>query len=61
MLNSVNHLTQIMRRNIRGHPYGNPGHPVNQKVGETGGQHYRLMLFTVIVGLEVNGLFIDIP
>ncbi|MNP15945.1 hypothetical protein D3C76_1083200 [compost metagenome] len=61
VLQPVYYLTQIMGRNIRRHPYGNTGNTVYQQVGETGGQHDRFLLFTVIVGLKVNGFFIDIP
>ncbi len=45
---------QVMRRNVGSHAHGNPGGAVEQQVGQTGGQHHRLIQGAVEVRLPVH-------
>ena len=49
-----------MRRDIRRHTYRDSGSSVYQKIGITGGKHYRLSLRLVKVRLKINRILIDI-
>src|SRR5690606_25288207 len=50
----VHHLPQVVRRDVGGHPYGDPTAPVDQEVGNLGWQHHRLHQPVVEVGGEID-------
>ena len=56
----VDHLAQVMGRDVGRHADGNTAGAVDQQVGELGRQHRRLMLGFVIVGLEIDGFLVDV-
>ena len=46
--------------NIRRHPHGNPGRPIEQQLGQTGGQHHRLLLGSIKGINKINGFRLNI-
>ena len=56
----VDHLAEVVRRDVRRHPDGDPAGAVHQQVGEARRQDDRLLLVPVVVGHEVDGLRIDV-
>ena len=57
----IDHLTEVVRRDVRGHPNRDPPGTVHQQVRESGGKHDRLLLVPIEVRLEVDGLGLDVP
>ena len=53
-------LGEIVRRDIRRHPHGDPGRAIDEQVGETRRQRQRLLLGLVVVGPEVDGVGLDL-
>ena len=49
-----------MGRHVGGHAHGDTRRTVDEKVGDTGGKHYRLLGGIIVVGLEVHGIGIDV-
>ena len=60
-LHASGHLPQVVRGNVRGHTHGDTGRTVNQQVGETRRKDDGFLLATVVVGLKVHGVFVDVP
>jgi hypothetical protein len=56
----VDDLAQVVRRDVGGHADGDAARPVHQQLGELRGQDARLELGVVVVGGEVDGLFVEI-
>ena len=56
----MNHLTQIVRRNVCGHTDSNTGCSVYQKIRIAGRKHRRLFLSLIEVWYKINGIFIDV-
>ncbi len=56
----IHHLAQIVRRNIGGHADGNPGGAIHQQIGETRGQHQRLLLRAIVVGAKIDGFLVEV-
>ncbi len=56
----VHHLAQIMGRDVGRHAHGNAAGPVDQQIGEAGRQDRRFLRRIVIVGLEIDCVFVDI-
>ena len=56
----VHDLAQIVRRDVGRHADGDAARAVDQKVGEGGRQHHRLVRGLVVVGLEVDRLLVDV-
>ena len=54
------HLTEVMGRDVGGHSDRDAGGAVDEQVGDPGGQHCRLRLAGVVVGLEVDGVLVDV-
>ena len=54
------HLAQVVRRDVRRHTDGDTDRSVDQQVRETRRQDRRLLGLTVVVVLEVDGLFLDV-
>ena len=57
---AVGHLAQVVRRDVGGHADRDAGRAVDQQVGEAGRQDRRLLAAAVVVGLEVDGLLVDV-
>ena len=57
----VNHLGEIVGRNIGGHAHGDAGGAVDQQIGEPGGQHPGFLPAFIEVGVPVHGLLFDVP
>ncbi len=53
-------LAQVVRRDTRRHPDGDPPRAVDQKVGELPGQDPGLLVLLVVVGLEVDRVELDV-
>ena len=49
-----------MRRDIRGHADGDAGAAVDEQVRESAGQNQGLLGATVVVGAEVDSLFVNV-
>ena len=56
----VDHLAQIVRGYIGGHAHGDAARAIDQQIGEARRHDDRLVLLAVIVGLEVDGVEIDV-
>ncbi len=56
----VDQFAQIVRRNIGGHADGDAAGAVDQQIGKARRQHHRLVLVAVIIGLEVDGVLVDV-
>ena len=56
----VHDLAQIVRRDVGRHADRDAARAVDQKVGEGGRQHHRLVRGLVVVGLEVDRLLVDV-
>ena len=59
-LHALGNLTQVMRRNIGRHTHSNTRRTVDQQVRDARGQNGRLQGLAVVVGLEINGVFVDV-
>ena len=56
----VDQFAEIVRRNIGRHADGDAAGAVDQKIGKARRQHHRLVLVAVVVGLEVDGVLVDV-
>ena len=56
----VDHLAQIVRRDVGGHADGDAAGAVDQQIGEARRQHRRLAEFAGIVEREIDGVEIDV-
>ena len=56
----VDHLAEIVRRDIGRHANGDAARAVDEQVREFGRQNHRLLLAAVIVRLEVDRLILEI-
>ena len=59
-LHALGHLAQVVRGNVGRHTHGDTRGAVNQQVRDARGQNGRLQGLAVIVGLEINGVFVDV-
>ena len=59
-IHRLDHLPQIVGRDVGGHTHCNAGGTVDQKVRKTGGKHQRLFPVVVVVGSEIHRLLVDI-
>ena len=57
---AVDHLAQVVGRNVGGHADRDAGRAVDQQVGELGRQHRRFLHLFVVVGDHDNGLFFQV-
>ena len=53
-------LTQVVGRDVGGHAHGDTRGTVDEQVRESGRQDDRLGLLVVVVGLEVDGVLVDV-
>ena len=56
----VDHLAQVVGRDVGGHADGDAARAVDQHVGETGGQDRRFAVLAVVVVLEIDGFLVDV-
>jgi hypothetical protein len=56
----IDHLAQIVGRDVGGHADGDAARAVDQEVRHAGRQDARLLLRVVEVGLEVDALLVDV-
>ena len=59
-LDRADHLAEVVRRDVRRHPDGDPRGAVDEQVREARRQHQRLGRGLVVVGTEVDGLRLDV-
>ena len=57
----VDHLDEVVRRDVRRHPDRDPGRPVHEQVGEARGKDQRLLARLVVIGGEVDRVRVDVP
>ena len=60
VLQRLNALDQVVRRNVGGHADGDAAGAVDQKIGYARGENGRLFFSFVEVGDEVDGFFLDV-
>ena len=58
---AVDHLAQVVGRDVRGHAHGDARGAVHQQVREAAGHHGGLHQRLVEVRVEVHGLLVDVP
>ena len=56
----VDHLVQVVRRDVRRHAHRDAGRAVDQQVRHARRQHQRLLLRAVVVGAEIDGVLVDV-
>ena len=56
----VDHLAEIVRRDVGRHADGDAAGAVDQEIGEARRHHHRLALGIVVIGLEVDGVLVEI-
>ena len=56
----VDHLAQVVRRDVGGHADGDAARAVDQHVREARGQDRRLAVLAVVIVLEIDGFLVDI-
>ena len=56
----VDHLAEIVRRDIGRHADRDAAGAVDQEVGEFGRQHHRLIFGAVVVGLKVDRILVEV-
>ena len=56
----VDHLAEIVRRDVGRHADGDAAGAVDQEIREARRQNDRLSLVAVVVGLEVDGVLVDV-
>ena len=56
----VDHLAEVVRRDVGRHADGDAAGAVGQEVGEARRQHHRLALVVVVVRLEVDGILVEV-
>ncbi len=56
----VDHLAEIVRRDVGRHADGDAGAAIDQDVGKARRQHPRLLARAVVIRLEVDGVLVDV-
>ena len=56
----VDHLAQVVGRDVGGHADRDPAGAIDQEVGKARRQHHRLAVVLVVVGAEVDRVLIDV-
>ena len=59
-LGALGDLTEVVRRDVGGHADGDAGRAVDQQVGVARREYDGLLRAAVVVGLEVDGLLLDV-
>ena len=56
----IDHLAEIVRRDVGRHTDGDAAGAVDQEIGKTRRQHHRLALGIVVVGLEIDRVLVEV-
>ncbi len=56
----VDHLDQVVRRDVGGHAHGNAGGAVDQQVRQARRQHRRFAFLAVVIGHEIDRVHVDV-
>ena len=56
----VDDLAEIVRRNIGRHADRDAARAIDQQIGEARRQDRRLLLLAVVIGLEIDGVGVDV-
>mmetsp|Transcript_70446 Transcript_70446/g.165983 ORF Transcript_70446/g.165983 Transcript_70446/m.165983 type:complete len:904 (-) Transcript_70446:3267-5978(-) len=56
----VDHLVQVVRRDIRGHTHGDTCSTIHQQIRQTGRQDQGLFVAAVVVGAEIDSFLVDV-
>ena len=56
----IDHLAEIVRRDVGRHADRDAAGAIDQKIGKARRQHHRLALGIVVIGLEVDGVLVEI-
>ena len=56
----IHNLAEIVRRDVGGHAHRDAACAVDQEVGKARRQHRRFVLRTVVIGLEIDGILVEI-
>jgi len=56
----IDHFTEVVRGDVRGHSYGDADRTIDQQVRITRRQHHRLLRVPVVVGPEVDRVLADV-
>ena len=56
----VDHLAEIVRRDVGRHADGDAAGAVDQEIREARRQHHRLVLVAVVIVLEIDGVLVDV-
>jgi hypothetical protein len=59
-LHTFDDLTEVVRRDVRGHANGDAAGAIHQQVGNLGREHRGLLQPVVEVGLEIDGVLVDV-
>ena len=59
MASGSNHLGKVVRRQVGGHAHGNSGGTIDQQVRNGRGKHLGLGLAAVVIGREVDDIFVE--
>ena len=60
MIDGVDDLTEVVRRDVGRHADGDALRSVHQQVGETAGENHRFLELTGVVVGEVDGVLVDV-
>ena len=60
VLHRVDHLPEVVRRDVRRHTDGDPASSVDQEVGKSRREHHRLDGVAVVGGREVDRVLVDL-
>ena len=59
-IHSTRYFREVVRRDASRHTHRNTVAAVEQQIGQSSREHRRLILRVVKVGLEINGVFVDV-
>ena len=59
-IHSTRHFREVVGRNASRHTHRNTVAAVEQQVGQSSREHRGFILRVVKVGLEINGVFVDV-
>src|SRR5439155_19503201 len=57
---AITDFNEIMWWNVGGHTNGDAGRAINQQVGQTGRQDSWLLRLVIVVGFEIDGIFVNV-
>src|SRR4051812_28785355 len=57
----IDHLAEIVRRDVRRHANGDAAGTIYQQVRELGRENRRFLFGAIVIWLEVDGVLVDVP